>query len=277
MDTRSETLDDLRRDIDRIDAEMHALLIERGGIIDRLIAVKQGSTESGSAFRPKREADMMRALLARHTGHLPLDTVESIWRVIISTFTFVQSPYRVHGAVSGGAAAERDVARFHFGFTVPYIEHSDAHAVVEAVEADPCDLGLVPVASEGGWWRALGRPGAPQIIARLPFVERPGHPAALATFVVGGTPAPGATADDIHLIAAETRDWSPAADSMVAVLGGEVVARHGPALLLALPRGIDRGRLQDALGGTGAVIEDAAWIGSHAARHAVEAAALCTS
>lgn len=151
MNQPIETLDDLRRDIDRIDGELHALLIERGSIIDRLIAVKQGSTESGSAFRPKREADMMRALLSRHTGHLPLDTVESIWRVIISTFTYVQAPYKVHGAISRGAAEERDVARFHFGFTVPYIEHDDADGVIAAVTADPRDLGLIPLASEGGW------------------------------------------------------------------------------------------------------------------------------
>ena len=33
------SLADLRRDIDRIDADMHALLIERGENIDRLLAV----------------------------------------------------------------------------------------------------------------------------------------------------------------------------------------------------------------------------------------------
>src|SRR5664279_2901151 len=79
---------DLRHDIDRIDATMHDLLMERGDIIDRLIAVKQ-TQESGSAFRPAREADMMRRLVKRHKGILPLDTAESIWRVIISTFTYV--------------------------------------------------------------------------------------------------------------------------------------------------------------------------------------------
>src|SRR5204863_8539885 len=78
------SLADLRREIDRIDEAMHALLMERGEIIDRLIAVKQ-TQESGSAFRPAREAEMMRRLVERHAGILPLDTGESIWRVIIST------------------------------------------------------------------------------------------------------------------------------------------------------------------------------------------------
>ena len=35
----------------------------------------------------------MRRLVQRHHGNLPLETVESIWRVIISTFTYVQAPF----------------------------------------------------------------------------------------------------------------------------------------------------------------------------------------
>ena len=48
------TLDDIRREIDRIDADMHRLLIERSGVIERLIAIKQAQG-GGSAFRPARE------------------------------------------------------------------------------------------------------------------------------------------------------------------------------------------------------------------------------
>ena len=58
------SLADLRREIDRIDETMHRLLMERGEIIETLIEVKK-TQASGS---------------------------ESIWRVIISTFTYVQAP-----------------------------------------------------------------------------------------------------------------------------------------------------------------------------------------
>ncbi len=114
------SLEVLRQEIDSIDEQMHRLLMARGDIIDRLIQVKQ-TQEVGSAFRPAREADMMRRLVQRHRGILPLDTVESIWRVIISTFTYVQAPFSVHADVSVGESAMRDSARFHFGFTVPYV------------------------------------------------------------------------------------------------------------------------------------------------------------
>ena len=136
---------------------MHGLLMERGEIIDRLIAVKK-TQESGSAFRPAREADMMRRLVQRHHGILPLDTAESIWRVIIATFTHVQAPFAVHADLSAGDALMRDSARFHFGFTVPFVPHMGAAGVVAAV------VGLqgrsrpgagVRRAGAGAWWTAL--------------------------------------------------------------------------------------------------------------------------
>src|SRR5438552_13112710 len=148
------SLAELRKEIDAIDEGVHRLLMQRGDIIDRLIQVKQ-TQEVGSAFRPAREADMMRRLVERHRGILPIDTVESIWRVIIATFTYVQAPFSVHADLSAGDALMRDSARFHFGFTVPFIPHMGAAGVVAAVSASEGDLGLVPaydVASAGAWW-----------------------------------------------------------------------------------------------------------------------------
>src|ERR1700750_1045723 len=145
------SLQELRKEIDAIDEGMHRLLMQRGDIIDRLIQVKQ-TQEVGSAFRPAREADMMRHLVQRHRGILPLDTVESIWRVIISTFTYVQAPFSVHADVSVGESAMRDSARFHFGFTVPYVAHFSAQAAVEAVARSKGDLALVSAVSVSPPW-----------------------------------------------------------------------------------------------------------------------------
>src|ERR1700694_3331378 len=138
----TRSLADLRAEIDRVDEAIHALIVERGETIQELIAIKR-TQESGSAFRPAREAAMMRRLVERHRGLLPLDTIESIWRVIISTFTFVQANYSVHADMSAGDALMRDSARFHFGFTVPLKTQVGAAAVVAAVAASKGDLGLV--------------------------------------------------------------------------------------------------------------------------------------
>jgi len=117
------SLDVLRKEIDSIDEQVHRLLMARGDIIDRLIQVKQ-TQEVGSAFRPAREADMMRRLVQRHRGILPLDTVESIWRVIIATFTYVQAPFSVHADISVGESAMRDSARWR----IPALSTRHRHA-----------------------------------------------------------------------------------------------------------------------------------------------------
>src|SRR3979490_1002157 len=178
------SLEVLRKEIDTIDGEVHRLLMARGDIIDRLIQVKQ-TQEIVAAFRPAREADMMRRLVERHRGILPLDTVESIWRVIISTFTFVQAPFSVHADIALGQSAMRDSARFHFGCTVPHVSHFSAPAAVEAVAKSKGDLALVSAtSSRSPWWIALEAEGAPKIIARRPFVEPADHPAPLPGFGV---------------------------------------------------------------------------------------------
>lgn len=267
------SLADLRRELDRIDAAMHALLIERGEIIDQLIETKK-TQETGSAFRPAREADMMRRLVERHHGNLPLDTVEGIWRVIISTFTYVQAPFSVHADLSAGDAAMRDSARFHFGFTAPFVPHMGASSVVEAVTESKGDLGLVPafaVAGAGPWWAVLEFETAPKIIARLPFVERADHPAALPVFVVSRA-APDAMVTETEAWSLRVSGWRAAAATALATLGDVIAvpdrAFDGAALLVCVPSGGIEA-VTKTLRGIGASIRSAALVGSHATRYTV--------
>jgi chorismate mutase len=277
MESTAPTLSlaDLRAEIDRIDATMHDLLMERGEIIDRLIKVKH-TAESGSAFRPAREADMMRRLVERHHGILPLDTAESIWRVIIATFTYVQAPFRVHADLSAGDAAMRDSARFHFGFTVPFVTHMGATGVVAAVAGSQGDLGLVPaaaVASSGAWWTAL-EGNAPKIIARLPFLERADHPAGLPVFAIA-RPHPDAIVTDVEVWSVKVSGWGPRPAQALAVVTEAIAvpdgAFDGAALLVSVPRERALGDAIGALVKAGASVRSQALVGSHAKRYRVGA------
>lgn len=261
------SLADLRAEIDRIDEAMHRLLMERGEIIDQLVAVKRSQTE-GSAFRPAREADMMRRLVERHRGLLPLDTVESIWRVIISTFTFVQAPYRVHADAAMGDAAMRDAARFHFGFTVPYAPLSGADAVIAAVAASRGDLGLVPVeGASAAWWTALEPQEAPKIIARLPFVERADHPAALPVFVVS-RPILDAAVEEVRLYSVRLDSGAAALPAGLAgVLLKAAMSDDKADLLISVGPGHALEDVLAVLRQGGAVPGAVTPVGGHAAPH----------
>ena len=236
---------------------MHRLLMERGEIIDRLIAVKKTS-ESGSAFRPGREAAMMRALAERHEGLLPLDTAEGIWRVIIATFTYVQAPFAVHADVSGGDAPMRDSARFHFGFT---------RALQAACERRRRDRGgragarrsrHLPPRPGRLRRRLVARPrrrrSGPKVIARLPFIERPNHPAGTPVFVIS-KPLADAAVRDVVLYSAPFDRWREGAGRVIAAFGGEVIANagggHGLSALLALPGSLEPAALRNAAAADG--------------------------
>lgn len=275
--TEAPSLADLRKEIDRIDEAMHKLLIERGDIIDRLISVKRSQDTGTSAFRPAREAEMMRRLVKRHKGILPLDTVESIWRVIISTFTYVQAPFSIHADLSAGDALIRDSARFHFGFTVPFVPHMGAAGVVAAVSESKGDLGLVPafdIASAGAWWSALEFDAAPKIIARLPFVERPDHPAALPVYVICRVAA-DAMATEAAVWSVRVSGWgagpAQALTKLTDFIGVPDRAFDGAALLISLPKETSLESISAALVKAGVTVRSAALVGSHATRYTVAA------
>src|SRR5690606_16977370 len=248
---------------------------ERGEIIGELIRVKR-TAESGAAFRPAREVSMMRQLVERHRGILPLDTVESIWRVIIATFTYVQAPYAVHADFSGGDALVRDSARFHFGFTVPLSAQFGAASVVAAVARSKGDLGLVPasaLAGAGAWWAALGDETAPKLIARLPFVERADHRAARPLFVVARRLAADSGGAEVQTGSARVAGWSAAAARAVSTLAEVIAVPHGEfdgaALLAAIPPGAKLEDFTKALVDAGASVRSTALVGGHATRYTV--------
>jgi hypothetical protein len=220
---------------------------------------------------------MMRRLVDRHRGILPLDTAESIWRVIIATFTYVQAPFSVHADLSAGDALMRDSARFHFGFTVPFVAHMGAAAVVAAVSDSAGDLGLVPafaIASAGAWWNALEFDSAPKIIARLPFVERSDHPVALPVFVISRAAA-DAMVTEVEVWSLRVAGWSARAAQAVSTQA-EVVAVpdrafDGAALLVSVPQGGSIAVIIDTLVKAGTSLRASALVGSHATPYRVSA------
>jgi chorismate mutase len=234
---------ELRAKIDRIDEEIHRLLMERGSVIDALIHTK-GTSRPGAAFRPGREADMMRRLVARHDGTLPLATVEHIWREIITTFTRMQAPFDVAIDVNVEPERMRDLARFYFGFSVN-LEPLSGPAAVVAHVAETNDLGIVALrqpAEEGAWWRGLGGAARPRVMALLPVMDADRRPADLPALVLS-PPLADPTPPDLAVVAVTGKAPKGATelaeadgDRLVVLPFGEVP--QGATMLGGIARGI---------------------------------------
>ncbi len=163
------SLADLRAKIDDIDAAMHGLLLERAGVVAQIEGAKK-VVAGRSAFRPAREADMMRRLVARHRGAFSLASTEHIWREIIAGFTRLQAPFAVH--VAGRSMELRDLARFQFGVSTPLTIYDNVQAALSQLDTRPSDLVLLPSGEEcsGVWWDQLGRENGLYVLARAPFI-----------------------------------------------------------------------------------------------------------
>jgi hypothetical protein len=179
----------------------------------------------------------------------------------------------VHADVSAGDAAMRDSVRFHFGFTVPFVSHQGPAGVIDAVARSGGDLGMVRLdggVAAGAWWRRLAAPEAPKVIARVPFIERPDHPAGMPVFVLS-RPLAEAAATDVLLYSVTLERWRDAIPSELGGLGCEIVgnaaADAGLALLVATPGAVTPQELCAALGRAGCHGPRAVPVGSHAARY----------
>jgi hypothetical protein len=185
----------------------------------------------------------------------------------------------VHIDVSRGEQAVRDSERFHFGFTVPVAPHFGAAGVIEAVARSVGDLGMFALdggAAAGAWWMRLIEPEAPKVIARLPFVERPDHPAGLPVYVIA-KPLSDGGARQVVLEALWLDRWRPDFASALRAAGGEVIgdAAHGAgfSVLAARPGEVSPEALSHALREAGGRDVRAREVGSHAPRFEMRPAA----
>ncbi len=185
----------LRARLDDIDDQIHDLLMARARVVE-------GVARSGkaAAFRPGREASILRRLLARHSGQLPARTLVRMWREMLAGTTAMQAPVKI--AVFDPSGALAWVAREHFGFLTPVAVHASVDAALDAVRQGQATAAVLPFPGKSTtWWSALTA-ASPKlyVIARLPFwPARPeGLPAADALVVA--TTAPDASEADLSLL-----------------------------------------------------------------------------
>ena len=267
-DAGNSALDRIRAEIDSIDAAMHDLLIRRSAVVDELIAVK-GAQTPGTAFRPGREADMMRRFVMRHEGHLPLTTVEHIWREIIATFTAMQTPYSIIAGPAADRQAMRDVVRFYFGFSVPVSDAASIEAALKSISGERSQIAVIAVDSAGAWWRALCGVDAPKVLAKLPFIVMEGRPADLPCYVAA-PPLNDDWAADINLYAVTAENGLAAAADR---LGGRLVSRVGADALIELPAMVEPADFAAELAAAGGALSSMEAVGSFAAPIEVSQAA----
>lgn len=197
----------LRAKLDHIDDAVHDLLIERATIVEAV--ARSGKP---AAFRPGREASIVRRLVRRHHGSLPPVTLFRVWRELLAGTTAMQGGFSLAVSDASSGAELTQLAREHFGALTPLRRHGDAEQALADVSQGTASVAVLPFPSDvDPWWDALLR-HEPRlyVIGRLPFWRdrSVGAPAVQALVVAASSP--DASGDDRSLIALECdRDIGP--------------------------------------------------------------------
>jgi chorismate mutase/prephenate dehydratase len=211
------SLTSLRREIDDIDDQIHDLLMRR---IDIAHAIgEQKDQKRGIAYRPAREAQIMRRLAARHRGPFPFAVAVRIWREIISASLGVEGKFVVSVYVPEpleAGLAFLSLARTFFGSETPILQAQTEAGVLRAVRDGKASVGVLPItsdthttrASAEPWWYTLTAGGSerPRIVATLPWLPSGEAGADAPRAMAVARLAPEASGDDISLIAFESTE-----------------------------------------------------------------------
>ena len=147
--TDNNEFKELRSKIDAIDQEIQDLINQRVGHAVDIAKIKQKS-ENAEFYKPDREAQVLREVIARNAGPMPDEEMARIFREIMSATLSVESQIKV--AVLGPIGTyTQTAAQKHFGKSAQIILKPTIEEVFRAVQTHDADYGVVPVenSSEG--------------------------------------------------------------------------------------------------------------------------------
>lgn len=214
-----KSLDELRREIDRIDDAILDLLDKRAEVALEIGETKRAEGVSPVFLRPGREAQVLRRLFGRGDGRFPRAVVARIWREIISATLRLETPFLVsvfepEPRVEGESFLA--LARAYFGVETTLRPARTEAGVLRTVRDGKASIGVLPVpvdeppgeARKEPWWVTLAMSGeqGPKIVVRLPWVRTPvDGPQGLSALAIASVP-PEPTGDDLGLVALEILD-----------------------------------------------------------------------
>ena len=147
-----EKINELRARIDGIDDQLLQLLSERAQVAQQVGRVKNGD----KIYRPEREAQILQRVLAANPGPLRAESIERLFREIMSSCRALEQNLRVAYLGPAGTFSQAAVYK-QFGHEVDALHELDIDACFRAVETGRTDFAVVPVenSTEGAVSRTL--------------------------------------------------------------------------------------------------------------------------
>lgn len=149
----STQLTTLRDKIDEVDRKILKLLNERAKLVKRVGKVKNSLQEDASHsslfYKPDREGVILQKLKEGNPGPFPTDSIEPVFREIISACRSLEVGLRV-AYLGPEATFTHRAARQYFGHKATLHPLPAVDEVFDAVERGQYDFGVVPIENSTG-------------------------------------------------------------------------------------------------------------------------------
>lgn len=147
------TLNDIRKQIDEIDDQIHNLLMCRADLVMDIAAEKKKS--GVQIIQPAREIRTLRRLIMRHKGLLQKQAVIQIWRELVGSVCLLQKDmqaavWQPESCLSNQSLewlpreSVYSMARDYFGSLFPLNIECDAKALLDNIKNGKYDFGIFP-------------------------------------------------------------------------------------------------------------------------------------
>lgn len=147
-----DEIDKLRREIDSLDDALLETLNRRAALAQRIGLLKG----NGSAYRPDREATILRRMTQANSGPLSRERVAAVFREVISACRALEEPLRIAFLGPAGTFSEMALVK-QFGHAVEELACASIDEVFRSAETGIAQFAVVPVenSSEGAVGRTL--------------------------------------------------------------------------------------------------------------------------
>src|SRR5262245_22465264 len=137
-------IENLRAQIDGVDASIHELLNERALLARQVGVSKHADGHTVDFYRPEREAQVLRMARERNKGPLRTEEILRLFREIMSACLAQEEPLKV-GYLGPEGTFSQTATLKHFGHSVRALALASVDEVFHEVEAGLADFGVVPV------------------------------------------------------------------------------------------------------------------------------------
>lgn len=137
-------LEALRQRIDALDTDILRLISERAACAQQVAEIKTRNDPNAVFYRPEREAQVLRRIMALNSGPLDSEEMARLFREIMSACLALEQPIKVAYLGPEGTFTQQAALK-HFGHSAVSLPMAAIDEVFREVEAGAVHCGVVPV------------------------------------------------------------------------------------------------------------------------------------